>query len=564
MARDGLSANDPKRTLCDPLIVACLPEGLLEKTNGPTLVPRCGPRHADIYDWLVGCRATIGRPPIDGAFGHAPDWNDRSAIPSLQYRDGGGDRRQILETLFFAVVQCAAKVWSGRWRHACRYDSNLFEYRPPINLSSRRLRVLAAALSPTYLRVSGTWANSTYLESSDEHLTQPPEGFSHLLTQEQWNGVVEFSRAVSAPIVTSFATSSGTRDPGGIWTSHLGLRVLDYTRLLGGTIAAAEFMNEPTLAVLGGAPKGYDAEAYGKDFRVFHAFARDKAPEMLILGPGSVGETIATDAHGSIGFIMTRDMLRAGGYDVDAFSYHHYGATSQRCTGTGVSPTKAQSALSEDWLARTDETLTFYRGLRDKFAAGKPLWVTETAKSACGGNPWASTFLDTFRYLDQLGRLAKGGVQVVMHNTLAASDYALLDDHTYAPRPNYWAALLWRRLMGTTVLDAGIPIGPGLHVYAHCMRDTPGGVTLLVINTSQNESKSLVVPVEGQRYTLSSANLADQAVRLNGIDLQLGVDDTFPPLPWNNSASGTTDFAPATITFIAVPAANNTACHATE
>ena len=443
-------------------------------------------------------------------------------------------------------------------------DSNLFEYRPPINLSSRRLRVLAAALSPTYLRVSGTWANSTYLESSDEHLTQPPEGFSHLLTQEQWNGVVEFSRAVSAPIVISFATSSGTRDPGGIWTSHLGLRVLDYTRLLGGTIAAAEFMNEPTLAVLGGAPKGYDAEAYGKDFRVFHAFARDKAPEMLILGPGSVGETIATDAHGSIGFIMTRDMLRAGLYDVDAFSYHHYGATSQRCTGTGVSPTKAQSALSEDWLARTDETLTFYRGLRDEFAAGKPLWVTETAESACGGNPWASTFLDTFRYLDQLGRLAKGGVQVVMHNTLAASDYALLDDHTYAPRPNYWAALLWRRLMGTTVLDSGIPIGPGLHVYAHCMRDTPGGVTLLVINTSQNESKSLVVPVEGQRYTLSSANLADQAVRLNGIDLQLGVDDTFPPLPWNNSASGTTDFAPATITFIAVPAANNTACHATE
>ena len=57
-------------------------------------------------------------------------------------------------------------------------DSNLFEYRPPINLSSRRLRVLAAALSPTYLRVSGTWANSTYLQSSDERLTQPPEGFS--------------------------------------------------------------------------------------------------------------------------------------------------------------------------------------------------------------------------------------------------------------------------------------------------------------------------------------------------------------------------------------------------
>jgi heparanase len=503
----------------------------------------------------------------------------RSTVPSAMPRIGTIDQRYQAYNIEMVEVT-GGKFWkpySSPWSSMqpesgadgghppAGIDSNLFEYRPPINLSSRRLRVLAAALGPAYLRVSGTWANSTYLESSDEHLTQPPEGFSHLLTQEQWKGVVEFSRAVNAPIVTSFATSSGTRDPGGIWKSLLGLRVLEYTRLLGGTIAAAEFMNEPTLALMGGAPKGYDAEAYGKDFRVFHTFARDKAPEMLILGPGSVGETVAADtqlSNGSAGFIMTRDMLRAGGNDVDAFSYHHYGAVSQRCTG--VPSSKAQSALSEDWLARTDETLTFYRGLRDEFAAGKPLWVTETAESACGGNPWASSFLDTFRYLDQLGRLAKGGVQVVMHNTLAASDYALLDNHTYDPRPNYWAALLWRRLMGTTVLESGIPIEPGLHVYAHCMRDTIGGVTLLVINTSQNGSKSLVIPVEGQRYTLSSVQLADRAVRLNGIDLQLGIDDTLPPLPWTNNASGTTDFAPATITFIAVPAANNTACQATE
>ena len=30
--------------------------------------------------------------------------------------------------------------------------------------------------------------------------------------------------------------------------------------------------------------------------------------------------------------------------------------------------------------------------------------------------------------------------------------------------------LLWRRLMGTTVLDPGVPIQAGLHVYAHCQR----------------------------------------------------------------------------------------------
>jgi hypothetical protein len=42
---------------------------------------------------------------------------------------------------------------------------------------------------------------------------------------------------------------------------------------------------------MGGAPKGYDAAAYGRDFKAFRAFARQAVPDMVILGPGSVGET---------------------------------------------------------------------------------------------------------------------------------------------------------------------------------------------------------------------------------------------------------------------------------
>jgi hypothetical protein len=141
--------------------------------------------------------------------------------------------------------------------------------------------------------------------------------------------------------------------------------------------------------------------------------------------------------------------------------------TTERCrSGAGTSAPEA--ALSEQWLAQTDQALTFHRTLRNQFEPGKPIWLTETADAACGGNRSSSTFLDTFRYLDQLGRLAKAGVQVVMHNTLAASDYGLLDETTLTPRPNYWGALLWRRLMGTTVLESGAPIEQGLHVYAHC------------------------------------------------------------------------------------------------
>ena len=67
-----------------------------------------------------------------------------------------------------------------------------------------------------------------------------------------------------------------------------------------------------------------------------------------------------------------------------------------------------------------------------------------------------------------------------MHNTLAASDYGLLDQNTFAPRPNYWAALLWRRLMGPTVLDPGPSPSSNTYIYAHCLRDHSGGVALPV------------------------------------------------------------------------------------
>jgi heparanase len=60
-------------------------------------------------------------------------------------------------------------------KHA-EMDSDLFAYRPPIDLANNRLRRLAAALAPAYLRISGTWANSTYFSDSDTTQT-PPAGF---------------------------------------------------------------------------------------------------------------------------------------------------------------------------------------------------------------------------------------------------------------------------------------------------------------------------------------------------------------------------------------------------
>jgi hypothetical protein len=432
-------------------------------------------------------------------------------------------------------------------------NPDLFAYRQPIDLSNPRLRALAAALAPAYMRVSGTWANTTYFAENDETPAAPPNGFSAVLSRERWKAVIDFARAVSAEIVTSMATSPGVRDAAGRWQSDQARRLFAYTRSVGGKIAAAEFMNEPTLAAMGGAPKGYDAAAYGRDFKAFVAFIRDSEPDVMVLGPGSIGETAASQS--SADFISARDLLIASGPGIDAFSYHHYGALSQRCA---PGQTTQEAALSEAWLASTDKTLVYYRSLRDAFAPGKPMWLTETAEAACGGNPWASTFLDTFRYLDQLGRLAKAGVQMVAHNTLAASDYGLLDEKTLRPRPNYWAALLWRRLMGTIVLDAGVH--NGIHLYAHCRRGVHGAVTLLAINTDRTSAVTLRLPVASERYTLSADHLQGTEVKLNGTALELGPNDDLPRFAAETSPPGSVEIGPATITFLNVGDAKNPAC----
>src|SRR6476469_10219066 len=96
-------------------------------------------------------------------------------------------------------------------------------------------------------------------------------------------GCIDFVHAVNGELVTSFTTSVGTRNTQGVWTPKEAGVWLGYTKSIGGQIAAAEFMNEPTYAAMGGAPKGYNAADYGRDTTVFRAFLKRTSPETVFL-----------------------------------------------------------------------------------------------------------------------------------------------------------------------------------------------------------------------------------------------------------------------------------------
>jgi heparanase len=432
---------------------------------------------------------------------------------------------------------------------------DLHETRAPTDLGNRRLRVLAAALGPAYIRVSGSWANDVYFQNDDgPKLPQPPTGFQNVLTRAQWRGVIEFAHAVNARLVTSFAINAPVRDTTGAWTPVQARPFVEYTRSIGGEIYAAELFNEPNFSGRTGGPANYDAKAFARDSAVFRTFVAEALPAMKIVGPGD------TSAARMVQLPLTEDFMAAEPRPrFDIISYHYYGAVSKRCAPSGKPPgTLPELALTESLLAGTERAMLNRKVVRDGYAPGAPLWLTEVAGSACGGSPWDSTFLDTFRYLDQLGRLARGGVSAVFHNTLAASEYGLINEATMEPRPNFWAALLWRKLMGPVVLDAG-EIRPGIHVYAHCLRDIPGGVSVLAVNNGDKPS-TFEAPLAAELYLLTATPTENASVWLNGTLLAMGSNDSFPALLPRHVSQAKVTLPPRSIGFIALPGAGNANC----
>ena len=456
------------------------------------------------------------------------------------------------------------EVTGGRfWAPYGGPTNERYRQRPPIDLANPRLIALAKGLGPSLVRVSGTWANNTYLEAPGEHLSAPPAGFVQVLTRAQWQGVVAFSKAVDAPIVTSFPVSKGTRDADGLWNPAQAQRLLDLTRESGGSIYAAEFFNEANMpSAAPEMPRPYTAENYATEFRIFRDWARKNAPEMRILGHGGVGEAgLLTHIPVAAEFgahISSESMMQANPGSVDAVSYHFYGSVSQRCEGLGIGTAQKADALTAAWLDLTLRDHAYYAALRDKYEPGKPMWNTETAQAACGGSPWASTFLDTFRYLNQNGALAQKGVQVVMHNTLAASDYALIDQDTLNPRPNYWAAVLWKRTMGTTVLASPRSPSPALRIYAHCLPQKNGGVGLVALNTGEAPQR-LKLGGKATAWIMTGQPIDTRKVRINGAEPSLAANGELTGL--NGVAVGGNLAVPGhAIAFAAVPGANNPAC----
>lgn len=417
--------------------------------------------------------------------------------------------------------------------------------RPPIDLASERLRNLARALGPVFIRVSGSWANSTYFDADGTSGGTPPEGFGGVLTTDQWLGLGKFADAVDGRILTSFAANAAVRDADGAWVPDQARALLQFSIDHHVPVVAAELFNEPNLPV--SVPAGYTAEDFVRDLRTFQGLVDDVMPKLKIVGPGTAADFTPLVISGTF---TAADVLKLSGPVFDVFSFHFYPKVSERC-GSKEGP---EIAFTEEYLSRVSTDAARYRETRDTYLPDAPMWITETAQAACGGDRWAATYRDVVRYVDTLGRLAVGNGDVMFHNTLAASDYGLIDEDGFVPRPDYWAAVLWARLMGPEVLaPREAPGTPGLTVYAHCTAGAKAtGVTYAVVNASERARTVATGSGKTSAYVLSADNVDGSTIALNGKTLEVADNGTLPKLV-GKPVTGSVEIPPTSVAFVVDP-----------
>lgn len=446
---------------------------------------------------------------------------------------------------------------------------------PPYDFDRPELLRLTRAMlqgRPAYLRLSGTGANKTYYDMSREPVTEPPPGYERVLTREQWDGAIRFAERLDLKVWVGINTGPGPRDDEYRWLPANAREFLRYNVRRDYPLAVAEYGNEPNVFGFSGIPATYTADDYARDSIRFRRLLGNVAPKVKLVGPGTFLTPADPDGEAGLGFTLgpiaadIMPLLPRGFYD--AVNYHYYNGFSTRLP---LEPHVPADPLDPGWL--TDQVVRsarYMQGLRDRYQPRAPVWLGEASTVAAGGQiGYSDRFIASFFHLNELGELGGLGIGVLVRQTLQGSNYGLLDALTTRPEPDYWATLLWERLMGAEQLNAAAPAAPStLKLFAAC---TPGGrsggVTLLALNLSRSGAETLRLVGPGgsgaRAYVVTAPDLHGDEVLLNGRRLRASragrITTDLAPRPVR---ARTLRVPPASYAFVREPRAGARACGA--
>lgn len=435
----------------------------------------------------------------------------------------------------------------------------------PFDFERPRLRKLAAALAPAYLRIGGTEADEVRYD-----LAAQPEATEDLvLTRRQLDSVAAF--ASDAGLRLFMTVNAGPLDRrDGVWLGEQAQRLIAYMGKRGYPVDVWEFGNEANVFwFTHGLGHHLDAAQYSKDLRRFSQLVREHFPAARVAATGAFLQPVMGEPPPR----LLPDLLPLLGSELDVLTWHYYPQQSRRCW-SATRRARSGLLLIPEHLAEFDRLSGYVLGLRDRHAERAEVWLGETGGAQCGGEPGISDrYESSLWWVDQLGRAARSGQPVVVRQALAGAHYGMLDSETLEPRPDYWASLLWKRLMGERVLSAEVEATERVRVYAHCASQQvglpPGSVTLLLLNLHPTHAVDVQLPgAAGQTvewYGLSAPGLDSKSVMLNGTRLELAEGDELPELSGAQrqlNDVGEVTLAPASFGYLVLPEAAAKACAA--
>ncbi|NXC83329.1 HPSE Heparanase, partial [Cercotrichas coryphoeus] len=234
---------------------------------------------------------------------------------------------------------------------------------------------------------------------------------------------------------------------------------------------------------------------------------------------------------------LLRSFLKSGGKVIDAVTWHHYYVNGRSATrGDFLSP-----EVLDTFATAVYEVLEIV----GQTVPDKKVWLGETSSAYGGGAPRLSnTYVAGFMWLDKLGLSARQGIDVVMRQVFFGAGTYHLVDANFEPLPDYWLSLLYKKLVGTKVLQVGLAGANKrkLRVYLHCTNSLnpkyrEGDVTLFALNL-YNVTQHLQLPEHlsskhVDQYLLlphGKENILSRSIELNGSVLRMLDDETLPEL----------------------------------
>uniref|UniRef100_A0A8C7W0S5 Heparanase n=1 Tax=Oncorhynchus mykiss TaxID=8022 RepID=A0A8C7W0S5_ONCMY len=237
---------------------------------------------------------------------------------------------------------------------------------------------------------------------------------------------------------------------------------------------------------------------------------------------------------------LLEGFLESGAEAIDACTWHHYYVNRRYTSLKDFLDPEVLNTLA----LKTHEVMETV----DLASPGKKVWLGETSSAYGGGAKGLSdTFVAGFMWLDKLGL----GLDVVIRQVLIGSGtYHLVDDNL-DPLPDYWLSVLYKRLVGPEVLsiEAFSTLGKKkrVRVYLHCTNKKSGAVTLFALNLSKSPAR-IAVPAMVSNSTVEAfvlqseqpgeEGLYSNSVKLNGEVLKMVDDRTLPSLQGTPLAAG--------------------------